>query len=77
MSLYSDHDGRADSLGRIYHRAPGPKPQPRHVVATQAITVYVTPTERQRAQLIASEQQVSLSQLLRDALDHYVESSER
>lgn len=67
---------RIDALGRPYTRR-GPAPQPRHVIAAFSTTVKLTQTERELAVCIASEDETTVSDVMRESLRWYAEARRR
>lgn len=67
----SDVEYRIDALGRPYTRR-GPKPQPRSVVARHFVKVRLTENERVGLVMLASEEECTLSEVMREALLRYI-----
>ena len=63
-------DTAIDSLGRHYTRR-GPVPQPREVVAIQRVTIRLSSHEHETAHMVASADETTLSDVIREALAEY------
>lgn len=76
-SIASDEDVRIDALGRAYRRPPGPVPQPREVVARHRIRFKVNDAERDLIVQMVNEDESTVTELMRDALELLAEERAR
>ncbi len=71
LSIASDEIVKVDRLGREYKRPPGPKPQSPELIARHVIRVRLSTTEHSVACTIASVDETTLSDVIREALAEY------